>query len=392
MSGVTDEGFEVETVDTIKTAVEDELKVKFGASFNVRSTSVAGIIIGVIAQKLADLWDAAEAIYGSQYPETAFGQSLDQLGTLTGAQRLPAERSTSPVGITGTNGTLIPLGSRIKNTDTGTFWQTTEDVTIPVAGATTGLVESEDYGEIIGLAGTLNEIDTVIAGWTAVNNEEDAETGRDVETDAQFRLRRAQLLTSQGKGTIDAIRADVLAVAGVLEATVYENVNDTVDADGLPGHSFEVVARLDDSVVEQEIFDAIWASKPAGISAYGSVTGSAEDSAGTSHLLAYTETADVNIYVALTATTTGGDGFDDDAEGIAAIKLAIVNFAEDEYGSGDDVVKQRVQAQPFDVLGVVDVPTLKIDRYASPTATSNIAIDRRSIAAFDSSRIDVALI
>src|SRR4051812_46746033 len=125
MSGVTDEGFEAETVDTIKTAIENELKNAFGTSFNVRPTSVAGIIIGIVAQKLADLQDEAEAIYGSQYPETAFGSSLDQLSALTGVQRLPATRSLVTCGITGTPGTPIPVGSRIRNSATNTYWRVT---------------------------------------------------------------------------------------------------------------------------------------------------------------------------------------------------------------------------------------------------------------------------
>lgn len=391
MAGVTETGFEAETTDTLKTAIEDELKIAFGNAFNVRPTSVAGVFVGIVAKKLADLWDAAEAIYGSQYPETAFGASLDQLGLLTAAQRLPATRSEATCGVTGTPGTVIPTGSRIRNSDTGTFWRLQEaggDVTIPGTSATTGTFESEDFGEILGIAGSLDTIDTVISGWDSVDNAADAELGRDIETDAAFRLRRALLLTAQGKGTLDAIRADVLAVDGVLECQVFENITLVTDSDNVPGKAFEVVLRQG-TAVSADIWQAIWDSKPAGISAYGNTSGQATDSLGNSRDVAYSQATEIPIYVAVTATT--GTGFGATATGVDAIKAAITAYG-DARVIGDDVIKQALQATPFDVSGVVDVPTLKLDVYASPTATSNVTIGRREIATFDTSRVTVTLL
>ncbi len=390
MSGVTDEGFVVETVDTIKTALEDELKTRFGASFNVRPTSVAGILIGVFAQKMADLWDAAEAIYGSQYPESAFGASLDQLALLTGQQRLVATRSIGVVGITGTPGTAIPALSRIRNEDTGTYWRTVEEdgtVTIPGASATTANVESEDFGEIIGVAGTLNVIDTVISGWDEVSNPLDASLGRDIETDAALRLRRANLLTVEGNATLDSIRAAVIALDGISEAHVFENVTNATDADGLPPHSFEVVL-LQTDVEADDIAQAIWESKPAGISAYGSSVGTATDTQGEERIVGYSEGDEVEIYVSVTATTAAS--FSPTATGVSNIKAAIVEYGED-FLLGDDVIREAVRAQCF-ISGVTDVPSIYVDIYAAPTGTSNITVGRREVARFDTSRIVVTLV
>ncbi len=394
MSGVTDEGFEAETVDTLKTAIEEELKTSFGESFNVRPTSVAGQLIGVFAQKLADLWDAAEAIYGSQYPESAFGQSLDQLATLTGVQRLPATRSTAVVGVTGTPATVIPTGSRIINSDTGTYWRTIEDdgdVIIPAASATTANVESEDFGEISGLAGTLDTIDTVISGWDTVDNAADADLGRDEETDAELRIRRTGLLTSQGKGTVDAIQADVLAVPGVLEVFVFENVTLITDVNGLPGKAFEVVLREDGTAEVADIFQAIWDSKPAGISSYGTEAGTATDSLGGTRYTAYSTVDEIEIYFAITAVTTGGSFAGLTASLVTAIKEAITGYG-DTLGIGDDVIRQQAIAAYLAVEGVYDHSQLYLDDAAAPVASSNIAIDIREIATFDTANISVALL
>lgn len=387
MAGVTDEGFEAETVDTIKTAIEQELQTRFGASFNVRPTSVAGIVIGVMSQKLADLWEAAEAIYNSQYPETAFGASLDQLGLLTGTQRDPARRSEVVCGVTGTPGTIIPTGSRISNTDTGSFWRLqTENgnITIPAASATTGTFESEEFGEIAGFAATLTTIDTVVSGWTAVSNPLDATLGADLETDAAYRLRRISLLTQQGKGTFDALRADVLALDGIESAYVFENVTDTTNSDGLPGHSFEVVVL--GTATEAVVAQAIWDSKPLGISAYGVTTGIAVDSLSESHVVAYTEATEQTVYVSLTATTGTGYG------GLTAdVAEAIVTFADDEYTIGSDVYVREIYGPVFDIPGVLDVTDMKVGFTASPTGFSNLSVGLREIAVFDTARIIVSI-
>lgn len=391
MSGVTDEGFEAETVDTIKTAIENELKNAFGTSFNVRPTSVAGIIIGIVAQKLADLQDEAEAIYGSQYPETAFGSSLDQLSALTGVQRLPATRSLVTCGITGTPGTPIPVGSRIRNSATNTYWRVTTvngAITIPAASATTGSFESEDFGEVLGVAGTLNVIDTVISGWSAVSNPLDATLGSEQESDAELRLRRASLLQVQGAGTLDAIRSAVLELTGIRQVTMLENVTYATDANGLPAKSFETLI-LQSGANSSDILQAIWDTKPAGISAYGSTTGNATDLAGNTQVMAYSLATSLPIYVSLSATT--GTGFGPTATGVASIKSAITSYG-DAFLMGDDAYLEGVRAKPFGVVGVLNVSSIKMDIYASPTATADIFTTIRQIATFDTSRVNVTLL
>lgn len=385
MSGLTDEGFEAETVDTLKTAIENELKTAFGESFNVRPTSVAGILIGIFSQKLADLYEQAEAIYGSQYPDTAFGASLDQLASLTGVQRLAATRSEAVCGVTGTPGTVIPTGSRIKNSDTNTYWRLQADggdVTIPAASATTGTFESEEFGEVLGVAGTLDTIDTVISGWASVNNDLDADLGRDLETDAELRLRRANLLQVEGAGTLDSIRTEVLSVEGVEQVTMLENVTMSTDGNGLPAKSFETLV-LHDSADLDEIAQAIWDTKPAGISAFGSDTGTAVDSLGADQVMAFSVADDVLIYVSLTATTSAGFSSSDN------IKLSIIEYG-DALLMGDDVYKAAAEASAF-IPGVINVPGFKLDIYSSPTATADISIGVRQIARFDTSRISVVL-
>lgn len=82
--------------------------------------------------------------------------------------------------------------------------------------------EAQDNGPIPVPVNTLTQIVTPLAGWTSLTNSEEGAIGRVVETDAELRLRRLQSLRLLGRGTVEAIRAQLLA-AGATSALVFEN-------------------------------------------------------------------------------------------------------------------------------------------------------------------------
>src|SRR5690606_35821437 len=103
--------------------------------------------------------------------------------------------------------------------------------------------ESEEVGAISQPANTLDVIASPISGWDTVNNPLAASLGRLRETDPELRIRFAQSKELNARGTIDAIFSNLLAVVGVEEVQVYENVTNAVDAIGLPPKSFSAVVR-----------------------------------------------------------------------------------------------------------------------------------------------------
>jgi uncharacterized phage protein gp47/JayE len=392
MAGVVATGFESKSTAEIVTELEQEEKAEFGASWNVRATAFQGILNGIFGKKLAELYEVSEGVYQSFDPDGATGDALDQLCLLTGVTRLPARASVSPLTAAGDNGTAIAVGQlRVRHNVTGTFWTNTTGGTI--SGGTLALVvECEDTGENSALSGTLTEIETPITGLDSVTIATDAEEGRDIETDADLRLRREALLTAQGKGTIDAIRADVLNVDNVRQAFVFENITLVEDGDGRPGKSFEVVVLTGAGAVAQDILNAIWASKPVGISAYASpgayaVTGIVTDDQGFSQTVGYTLAEPVLAYFALTAVTSSTFGAT--ATGVANIKQALVDYGA-ALNVGDDVIRSVAQANAF-VTGVDDVSDFRLDDSAAPVGTANIVVTGRQYADVDSSRITVTL-
>ncbi len=383
MAGLDTTGFVSKDVDTLLAELEANEKSAFGNSLNVRPTSVMGVLNGIMATKFNELWDVGNEVWASQNPDTSTGTSLDQLCQLTGVLRKAATQSTTTLALSGVNGTVIEALRRVKNSQTSTFWTNPASATIG-AGATTPVAfNSEDFGPIAALAGTLTIIDTPVSGWESVTNAADATLGISGESDAELRVRRAALLTAIGKGTIDSIRADVAAVTDVLSVVVFENFTGVTDSLGLPAKSFEVVAEAG---AANDIAQAIWGAKPAGISAYGQTTGNALDALGATRVVGYTTATPKNVYVTLTAAT--GTGFSGLTADIAA---NIVNVYGAQEFIGDDVSYNAVGAHAF-ITGVKDVPNFHIDFFAAPTASSSLVIGIRERAKFDSSRFVVYLV
>jgi uncharacterized phage protein gp47/JayE len=453
MAGLDENGFTVETEDEIKESMQDDLDSKFGSSNASRLTvSVLGILIAIMALMLSRLWQLALLVYNSQSPSGAFGVLLDRVLELTGVTRLARAKSTVYAVCVGTNLTVLAVGRRIKNAVTLTYWASTEAKTIAtlsawgasteyeerdlvtndsgkiyycvtegtsagsggptgtgsaitdgtvvwkyVAAGTAAVVvpfESEDYGQIVGAAGDLSSIETPQSGWTSVTNPEDAEQGRDTESDAAARIRRIELLASTGDATLDAIQADIAALDDVERVIVFKNDTDEEDADGVPGGSVEVLVKGGD---DDEIFAALFATVAAGIRTHGTESTTVTDSNGNEHTVKFSRPTDVNIYYVVDVVI---DADDFPTDGDAQIKQALVDFAEGlpvggftfPYGRldiGDDVIPDQQRTAPKQVAGVTYVNAFKLGTAPAPAGTATIAITNRQIADIDTSRITV---
>lgn len=381
MAGITSAGFEIKDFDTILTEIEEAQRAEFGADLDVSASSPLGPINAIVAAKLSELWEVLQDTYASQYPNGAYGIPLDQLCQITGVVREDASNSRALCSVTGTPGVVITTNEQIKHNETGSLWYAESDITITSVSSATGYFASVDIGAVTALAGSLDIIETPVAGWLAVTNTADATPGNEVETDASLRVRRKRQLARQGSSTVRAVLADVGALESIESVVVFENYTDIVDDDGLPAHSIEVVVEGGDAT---EIAQAIFDSKPAGVSAYGTTGTNATDSESALKYVAFTRPTSVDIYVAISAVT--GTGF----AGASYIQGALTGYGAD-LAAGDDVILTRLYS-PCYIEGVTDVTDIRISTAASPTATSNITMTRRQRASFDSADITVTLV
>lgn len=237
-------------------------------------------------------------------------------------------------------------------------------------------------------ASTLNEIVTPVTGWDSVINPSAGLTGREAETDAELRIRRAvEFLT--GRGTEEAIIQNLLNnVEGVQAVTVTSNRTDVVDGEGLPPHSFETVIE---GGIDADVANEIWISMPAGIQPFGDDTVAITDSQGRSQDISFSRPVSEYVHVKVRRAIYSEETYP--VDGDDQIKQAIVDWSLTEFNMGVDVIYQRIGIPVYTVPGVGSIE-ITVDSTPNPGdtptyAAANIPIANKEIAMFDTSRIVV---
>lgn len=107
--GITTSGFSIPQLTDIQNEINASLQATFGANIDLSADSVFGQFSGVFAERESLLWQAMADVYNSQYPDTAFGASLDNVGAISGIPRLgPLPSTITGVLLFGTVGTVVP--------------------------------------------------------------------------------------------------------------------------------------------------------------------------------------------------------------------------------------------------------------------------------------------
>ena len=130
--GITDTGFTPKPISVIATEMFDDFESLVGEVVNREPDSVISQIIGVQARPIADIWERMQEIYNASYPASASGVNLDNIGELTGHERLDATPTKTTLLLTGTTGTNVPAGNRFKNPTTGDEFASTDSATIAI--------------------------------------------------------------------------------------------------------------------------------------------------------------------------------------------------------------------------------------------------------------------
>lgn len=255
-------------------------------------------------------------------------------------------------------------------------------------------VRAIDFGRTLALSPSLNQIETPVAGWDAVINYVDGTAGREIESDSELRIRRAQSLNVSGTATVDAIRARLLAqVVDVTAVTIIENRLSTVDDEGRPPHSFEAVVS---GGTDEDVANKIWEVKPAGIQTTGDIGEIITDSTGREHEMRFSRPIDVYVWIKVTLAISGQNTFPDNGE--VTIASGIVAQG-DLLGVGDDILHQSLFGPIYAVPGVVTA-TVEIAVTASPETVpaeyeyveENVTIASIEISVWALARVDVEVL
>jgi len=344
--GVTVDGFIKKLYEVILNEKKADALALFGADADLTDTSPLYKFIQVCAFEEANLWNMAEGIYYSGFVSTATGASLDKLGELLSIIRIPANKATVNITFNGINGTFVGIGQGVQTIDGITFQTTTSGT---IAGGTL-ILAAEAMGYGIGWnvsSSTITQLVTGIPGVTSITNVAAASGGTDIETDAALRLRIKLALEGSGNATIEAITQAVLAVAGVTEVLVIEN---------LTLHNINVVVKgpAYSPLVTDPVYVAIDETRAAGIA------------------FTWQNPTGVTCYASCTVDVNQ-DIYPTDA--ITQIEQAITTYINDTLGLGDDVIYAKLYDVIYNVGNwVIDVTALTLDTVTPPVATVNIVI------------------
>ena len=271
-------GVQIQDTATIRANIVTKVQQAFKVNdadplLNLDSASPMGqvvdLLVAEIEAKNAEIAYLANMLNMS----SARGIWLDALGSLYFIERKMSEPTVVTCVCTGVSGTVIPFGSLVEDSNGNKLrLLDTAGLKIGANGKAVGQFSTVDHGAIVINANSVTKIVTVVSGWDTVDNESAGVTGRDRETDAEYLARIKISLSTNAQGTVQALRAAILAIDGVIACTVLENTTNGAQTKygvSVGGHSVGVCVYGGDG---SEIAEAIYKKKDAGCGTSGTDT------------------------------------------------------------------------------------------------------------------------
>ena len=297
-------------------------------------------MISLFAKALDDFSALAVDDYNARNPNYATATTLDLLLAINGIRRYPATYSTATLELTGSPETSLSAGMLARD-QAGYSWRIPEAVTFDANGNATVSAVCTQAGAIAAVAGAISSIETPTTNWYTVTNPLAAVTGRNVETDAAVRARRAQSVALSASSTLDGIESALVNLDGVTHVTVRENnTNETDATTGLPAHS---ICALVQGGEDAEIGATVFRKKAPGIGTYGNTQIDYVDAYGNTNTVHFSrpQQTPVTVNVRLRAMS----GWDGDYM-LANIRARLTEYVG-SVDIGDDLVVSMLWGEAF---------------------------------------------
>lgn len=346
---ITDTGYSRRTLDTVLTSIQEYLRGKISVKLDLTERAVLGNVSNLDADHIDQLEQLIEECYHAFDPDNASDDRFVSLSLLSGVPRRGEQRGlvAATLDLDATQ-SYAPgeLAAHVID-EPANRWLNRDAVVSTTAGSYSAVFESEDPGsQAIAEAGTLTVIATPVAGWNAIDNDEAATPGQDIESIAALRIRREQALSLGGSRTRGSIRSKLVLLDGVIAAEVFDNpTNATVGV--IQPHNLRAVvwdgspAAADDDEIAQVIYD----HKTEGILSQGSESGTAQDSVIGPVVIAFDRAVAESITVAVQIQSETGVSSEDVKDAILAKMPTRV---------GQEVTFNRLASSVFGVTGVDD--------------------------------------
>jgi len=235
---------------------------------------------------------------------------------------------------------------------------------------------------------TITTLVTPNLGIFSVTNPSGFESGRELETDEELRIRMALREQSTGTATKPSIEASISEIIGVTSVLV--EVNDTLNDDpvtGIPAKSFETHVS---GGAESSIAEVLWRTKPVTGQTHGNISKSIIDDNGDTQGVKFSRPVIKFAWVRVTYTINEEEYFP--ADGEERMKNAVVSFGS-AMTQGEDFEPTKFYAPLYTVQGVYisEIEIAVTDNEGdSPTyGTAKIEVSNTTTLDFTSGRVPV---
>ncbi len=318
----------------------------YGADINVDQNSPDAQTINIFALGKEDTLQLIQQIYTGYDPTQAVGTQQDNLYAINGIQRKAGTRTTQLVTVTTTQGLTIagvdtaPAAPFTVQDAAGNRFQLITTTVFSGASSQDLNFQSAVIGNVTVLANTLNVITTPQLGVESVTNGVLAGVpGTNQETDSAFRLRQQQSVAQPSRGYTAGLYAALLAIEGVLFASVLENDTSSTDGRGIPAHSIWVIVDMEDTTdLKDAVAQAIYTQKSMGCGMKGATTVDITQVDGTTFTIKFDFSIAEDLYFQAVVTAITGSV---DTAFIAAQVLAEFGNA---YGIGQKADQSSIVA------------------------------------------------
>ncbi|MDC3554215.1 baseplate J/gp47 family protein, partial [Escherichia coli] len=292
---VTAEGISAPDYQTVLDTITGYFQQIYGSDAYLDPDSKDGQMVALMALAIHDANNMAITVYNCFSPATGYGAALTSNVKINGISRKGATNSTVDLLLTGTAGTTIINGS-VKDSN-NVIWRLPASVVVGVDGTVMATATCSVSGAVAAMAGTITTINTPTRGWVSVTNPASATVGSPAETDAELRIRQGQSVALPSITPFEGVDGAIANVAGVTRHKLYENDTGTTDSNGLPPHSISAIVDGGDVT---EIAQTIRGNKGQGTATYGTTSVTVPDTYGNPHVISFSRSTDVPIFVAIT--------------------------------------------------------------------------------------------
>ena len=368
---VTAEGISAPDYQTVLDTITGYFQQIYGSDSYLDPDSKDGQMVALVALAIHDANNTAITVYRSFSPSTALNDALTSNVKINGISRRAATNSTVDELLVGEPGTIITNGS-VKDTN-GIIWNFPAQVVIGIDGTAIATATCGTSGAVAALAGSVNKINTPTRGWVSATNPLAATVGVAGETNAELRVRQSQSVALTSVTPFEAVDGAIANIDGVTRHKLYENDQDTPDANGLPPHSIAAIVEGGDATV---IANTLRGVKGQGSTPFGSTVIIVPDKYGSPHPVGFSRPVDVPVFVKITISPLTGYTSQVGDEIKAAVAAYINSLA-----IGASVLLSRIYSPAN--LGVVsggnsryyDITELLIGTSSAGVAATNIVID-----------------